>query len=86
MAECGCGLSALLIYKFNHVSLLSFCQPCLQYWPETGMQQFGPMTVELLSRSTDDDVITRLFRVNNITRVNEPDYEMLWNITCTPLA
>ncbi|KAK3507954.1 hypothetical protein QTP70_005047 [Hemibagrus guttatus] len=45
--------------------------PCLQYWPETGMQQFGPMTVELLSRSTDDDVITRLFRVNNITRLQE---------------
>lgn len=27
------------------------------------------MTVELLSRTADDDVIIRLFRVQNITRV-----------------
>ena len=45
-------------------------QPCLQYWPEPGLQQFGPMTVELLSRTADDDVIIRLFRVQNITRVS----------------
>lgn len=44
-------------------------QPCLQYWPEPGLQQFGPMTVELLSRTADDDVIIRLFRVQNIARV-----------------
>lgn len=44
-------------------------QPCLQYWPEPGLQQFGPMTVELLSRTADDDVIIRLFRIQNITRV-----------------
>ncbi|KAL7827002.1 hypothetical protein AOLI_G00322110 [Acnodon oligacanthus] len=55
----------------NHSQPAAEQQPCLQYWPETGMQQFGPMTVELLSRSTDDDVITRLFRVNNITRLQE---------------
>ncbi|MED6233577.1 hypothetical protein ATANTOWER_013594, partial [Ataeniobius toweri] len=45
--------------------------PCLQYWPEPGIQQFGPMTVELLSRSADDDVIIRLFRIQNITRLQE---------------
>lgn len=44
-------------------------QPCLQYWPEPGLQQLGPVTVELLSRTADDDVIIRLFRVQNITRV-----------------
>lgn len=49
--------------------LLLLLQPCLQYWPEPGLQQFGPMTVELLSRTADDDVIVRLFRVQNITRV-----------------
>jgi len=52
------------------VIIPSVSQPCLQYWPETGMQQYGPMTVELLCRSTDDNVVTRLFRVNNITRVS----------------
>ncbi|XP_019905852.1 receptor-type tyrosine-protein phosphatase U isoform X2 [Esox lucius] len=43
-------------------------EPCLQYWPEPGLQQFGPMTVELLSVSADDDIIIRLFRVQNIMR------------------
>ncbi|KTF72373.1 hypothetical protein cypCar_00048515, partial [Cyprinus carpio] len=52
--------------------------PCLQYWPETGMQQFGPMTVELLSRSTDDNVVTRLFRVTNITR-DPRENHACWN-------
>nr|XP_046217894.1 receptor-type tyrosine-protein phosphatase U-like isoform X8 [Oncorhynchus gorbuscha] len=43
-------------------------EPCLQYWPEPGLQHFGPMTVELLSMMADDDVIIRLFRVQNIMR------------------
>uniref|UniRef100_A0A3B4EAD5 protein-tyrosine-phosphatase n=1 Tax=Pygocentrus nattereri TaxID=42514 RepID=A0A3B4EAD5_PYGNA len=66
-----------LVFDYGCTSIVMLNQlnqsnsPCLQYWPETGMQQFGPMTVELLSRSTDDDVITRLFRVNNITRLQE---------------
>uniref|UniRef100_A0A8C1SPR6 protein-tyrosine-phosphatase n=1 Tax=Cyprinus carpio TaxID=7962 RepID=A0A8C1SPR6_CYPCA len=55
-----------LVFDYGCTSI-----PCLQYWPETGMQQFGPMTVELLSRSTDDNVVTRLFRVTNITRLQE---------------
>ncbi|KAL7883881.1 hypothetical protein SRHO_G00015390 [Serrasalmus rhombeus] len=59
------------IVMLNQLNQSNSAWPCLQYWPETGMQQFGPMTVELLSRSTDDDVITRLFRVNNITRLQE---------------
>ncbi|XP_062866581.1 receptor-type tyrosine-protein phosphatase U [Trichomycterus rosablanca] len=59
------------IVMLNQLNQSNSAWPCLQYWPETGMQQFGPMTVELLSRSTDDDTITRLFRVNNITRLPE---------------
>ncbi|XP_016141981.1 receptor-type tyrosine-protein phosphatase U-like [Sinocyclocheilus grahami] len=56
------------IVMLNQLNQSNSAWPCLQYWPETGMQQFGPMTVELLSRSTDDNVVTRLFRVTNITR------------------
>ncbi|XP_016343069.1 receptor-type tyrosine-protein phosphatase U-like [Sinocyclocheilus anshuiensis] len=56
------------IVMLNQLKQSNSAWPCLQYWPETGMQQFGPMTVELLSRSTDDNVITRLFRVTNIKR------------------
>lgn len=47
-----------------------FVQPCVQYWPEPGLQQYGPMEVEFLSMSADEDVITRLFRVKNVTRVS----------------
>ncbi|KAI3360439.1 hypothetical protein L3Q82_002334 [Scortum barcoo] len=46
-------------------------QPCVQYWPEPGLQQYGPMEVEFLSMSADEDVITRLFRVKNVTRLQE---------------
>ncbi|XP_026096839.1 receptor-type tyrosine-protein phosphatase U isoform X2 [Carassius auratus] len=59
------------IVMLNQLNQSNSAWPCLQYWPETGMQQFGPMTVELLSRSTDDNIITRLFRVTNITRLQE---------------
>uniref|UniRef100_A0A671XIF6 protein-tyrosine-phosphatase n=1 Tax=Sparus aurata TaxID=8175 RepID=A0A671XIF6_SPAAU len=45
--------------------------PCVQYWPEPGLQQYGPMEVEFLSMSADEDVITRLFRVKNVTRLQE---------------
>uniref|UniRef100_A0A8C5C8Q7 protein-tyrosine-phosphatase n=1 Tax=Gadus morhua TaxID=8049 RepID=A0A8C5C8Q7_GADMO len=45
--------------------------PCVQYWPEPGLQQYGPMEVEFLSMSADDDVVTRLFRVKNVTRLQE---------------
>uniref|UniRef100_A0A7N8XE53 protein-tyrosine-phosphatase n=1 Tax=Mastacembelus armatus TaxID=205130 RepID=A0A7N8XE53_9TELE len=45
--------------------------PCVQYWPEPGLQQYGPMEVEFLSMSADEDVVTRLFRVKNVTRLQE---------------
>uniref|UniRef100_A0A669BS46 protein-tyrosine-phosphatase n=1 Tax=Oreochromis niloticus TaxID=8128 RepID=A0A669BS46_ORENI len=66
-----------LVYDYGCTSVVMLNQlnqsnsPCLQYWPEPGLQQFGPMTVELLSRTADDDVIIRLFRVQNITRLQE---------------
>uniref|UniRef100_A0A8D3CRU6 protein-tyrosine-phosphatase n=1 Tax=Scophthalmus maximus TaxID=52904 RepID=A0A8D3CRU6_SCOMX len=66
-----------LVYDYGCTSVVMLNQlnqsnsPCLQYWPEPGLQQFGPMTVELLSRTADDDVIIRLFGVQNITRLQE---------------
>uniref|UniRef100_A0AAQ4NX77 protein-tyrosine-phosphatase n=1 Tax=Gasterosteus aculeatus aculeatus TaxID=481459 RepID=A0AAQ4NX77_GASAC len=66
-----------LLYDYGCTSVVMLNQlnqsnsPCLQYWPEPGLQQFGPMTVELLSRTADDDIIIRLFRVQNITRIQE---------------
>uniref|UniRef100_A0A8C5CDP1 protein-tyrosine-phosphatase n=1 Tax=Gadus morhua TaxID=8049 RepID=A0A8C5CDP1_GADMO len=66
-----------LVYDYGCTAVVMLNQlnqsnsPCLQYWPEPGLQQFGPMTVELLSRTADDDVIIRLFRVQNIMRLQE---------------
>uniref|UniRef100_A0A8C3C3Z9 Receptor-type tyrosine-protein phosphatase U n=1 Tax=Cairina moschata TaxID=8855 RepID=A0A8C3C3Z9_CAIMO len=45
--------------------------PCLQYWPEPGLQHYGPMEVEYVSGAADEDIVSRLFRVQNITRLQE---------------
>lgn len=57
----------------NLLSIVFPTKPCVQYWPEPGLQQYGPMEVEFLSMSADEDVITRLFRVKNVTRVSVYD-------------
>uniref|UniRef100_A0A4W5Q7L9 protein-tyrosine-phosphatase n=1 Tax=Hucho hucho TaxID=62062 RepID=A0A4W5Q7L9_9TELE len=59
------------VVMLNQINQSNSAWPCLQYWPEPGLQQFGPMTVELLSMMADDDVIIRLFRVQNIMRLQE---------------
>lgn len=46
-------------------------QPCLQYWPEPGRQQYGLMEVEFVSGSADEDLVARVFRVQNISRVSD---------------
>ncbi|KAI4818355.1 hypothetical protein KUCAC02_011698, partial [Chaenocephalus aceratus] len=61
------------VVMLNQLNQSNSAWPCLQYWPEPGLQQFGPMTVELLTRTADDDVIIRLFRVQNITRDQDAD-------------
>lgn len=52
-------------------SLCSRRQPCLQYWPEPGRQQYGLMEVEFVSGSADEDLVARVFRVQNISRVSD---------------
>uniref|UniRef100_A0A8C3RDW2 protein-tyrosine-phosphatase n=1 Tax=Cyanoderma ruficeps TaxID=181631 RepID=A0A8C3RDW2_9PASS len=60
------------IVMLNHHGELCFSpQPCLQYWPEPGLQQYGPMEVEYISGVADEDLVSRLFRVQNITRLQE---------------
>ncbi|KAJ8386282.1 hypothetical protein AAFF_G00174780 [Aldrovandia affinis] len=59
------------VVMLNQLNQSNSAWPCVQYWPEPGLQQYGPMQVEFLSRSADDDVITRLFRVKNLTRPKE---------------
>ncbi|XP_015204204.1 receptor-type tyrosine-protein phosphatase U isoform X4 [Lepisosteus oculatus] len=59
------------LVMLNQLNQSNSAWPCVQYWPEPGLQQYGPMQVEFLSRSSDEDVITRLFRVKNVTRLQE---------------
>ncbi|KAL2084962.1 hypothetical protein ACEWY4_020480 [Coilia grayii] len=59
------------VVMLNQLNQSNSAWPCVQYWPEPGMQQYGPMQVEFLSVSADDDVITRVFRVKNVTRLQE---------------
>ncbi|XP_063055132.1 receptor-type tyrosine-protein phosphatase U isoform X4 [Engraulis encrasicolus] len=65
------GCTAVVMLNQLNQSNSAWVRPCVQYWPEPGMQQYGPMQVEFLSVSADDDVITRIFRVKNVTRLQE---------------
>ncbi|XP_038614039.1 receptor-type tyrosine-protein phosphatase U isoform X2 [Tachyglossus aculeatus] len=59
------------IVMLNQLNPPSAAGPCLQYWPDRGLQQFGPMEVEFLAGSADENLVTRLFRVRNCTRLQE---------------
>uniref|UniRef100_A0A665W7F6 protein-tyrosine-phosphatase n=1 Tax=Echeneis naucrates TaxID=173247 RepID=A0A665W7F6_ECHNA len=67
-----------LVYDYGCTSLvmlneidLAQVNGCPQYWPEEGMLRYGPVQVECMSCSMDCDVISRLFRVCNLTRPQE---------------
>uniref|UniRef100_A0A663LR67 protein-tyrosine-phosphatase n=1 Tax=Athene cunicularia TaxID=194338 RepID=A0A663LR67_ATHCN len=59
------------IVMLNQLNQSNSAWPCLQYWPEPGLQQYGPMEVEYVSGAADEDIVSRLFRVQNITRLQE---------------
>ncbi|XP_036397793.1 receptor-type tyrosine-protein phosphatase kappa-like [Megalops cyprinoides] len=65
-----------LVYDYGCTSLvmlneIDLTQGCTQYWPEEGMLRYGPIQVECMSCSMDCDVISRLFRICNLTRPQE---------------
>uniref|UniRef100_A0A8D0D0U7 protein-tyrosine-phosphatase n=1 Tax=Sander lucioperca TaxID=283035 RepID=A0A8D0D0U7_SANLU len=65
-----------LVYDYGCTSLvmlneIDLAQGCPQYWPEEGMLRYGPVQVECMSCSMECDVISRLFRVCNLTRPQE---------------
>ncbi|KAK2518520.1 Ptpru [Columba guinea] len=59
------------IVMLNQLNQSNSAWPCLQYWPEPGLQQYGPMEVEYVSGAADEDIVSRLFRVQNVTRLQE---------------
>uniref|UniRef100_H3BWJ5 protein-tyrosine-phosphatase n=1 Tax=Tetraodon nigroviridis TaxID=99883 RepID=H3BWJ5_TETNG len=65
-----------LVYDYGCASLvmlneIDLAQGCPQYWPEEGMLCYGHMQVDCISSSMDCDIISRLFRVHNVTRPQE---------------
>ncbi|KAM6965042.1 receptor-type tyrosine-protein phosphatase kappa [Aplochiton taeniatus] len=65
-----------MVYDYGCTSLVmlnetDLAQGCPQYWPEEGMLRYGPVQVECMSCSMDCDVISRLFRICNLTRPQE---------------
>ncbi|KAM4795539.1 receptor-type tyrosine-protein phosphatase U isoform 3-T3 [Rhinophrynus dorsalis] len=56
------------IVMLNQLNQSNSAWPCLQYWPDSGISRYGPMEVQFVSGSVEEDVVTRLFRVQNITR------------------
>ncbi|KAG8506785.1 Receptor-type tyrosine-protein phosphatase U [Galemys pyrenaicus] len=68
-----------LVYDYGCTSIVMLNQlhqsnsawPCPQYWPEPGRQQYGLMEVEFVSGTADEDLVARVFRVQNISRLQE---------------
>ncbi|XP_030637073.1 receptor-type tyrosine-protein phosphatase kappa [Chanos chanos] len=65
-----------LVYDYGCTSIvmlneIDLAQGCPQYWPEEGTLRYGPVQVECMSCSMDCDVISRLFRICNLTRPQE---------------
>uniref|UniRef100_A0A8C2DZX4 Receptor-type tyrosine-protein phosphatase kappa n=1 Tax=Cyprinus carpio TaxID=7962 RepID=A0A8C2DZX4_CYPCA len=55
-----------LVYDYGCTSI-----GCPQSWPAEGMLRYGPVQVDCISCSMDCDVISRLFRICNLTRPQE---------------
>uniref|UniRef100_A0A669PFK4 protein-tyrosine-phosphatase n=1 Tax=Phasianus colchicus TaxID=9054 RepID=A0A669PFK4_PHACC len=62
-----------LVYDYGCTSIVMLNQlnQSNSYWPEPGLQHYGPMEVEYVSGAADEDIVSRLFRVQNITRLQE---------------
>lgn len=61
---------SIVLQFITCIFVIACAQGCPQYWPEEGMLRYGPVQVECMSCSMDCDVISRLFRVCNLTRVS----------------
>uniref|UniRef100_G1TS27 protein-tyrosine-phosphatase n=1 Tax=Oryctolagus cuniculus TaxID=9986 RepID=G1TS27_RABIT len=59
------------IVMLNQLNQSNSAWPCLQYWPEPGRQQYGLMEVEFVSGTADEDLVARVFRVQNVSRLQE---------------
>uniref|UniRef100_A0A8C0LKD5 Receptor-type tyrosine-protein phosphatase U n=1 Tax=Canis lupus dingo TaxID=286419 RepID=A0A8C0LKD5_CANLU len=62
-----------LVYDYGCTSIVMLNQlhQSNTYWPEPGRQQYGLMEVEFVSGSVDEDLVARVFRVQNVSRLQE---------------
>uniref|UniRef100_A0A4W3ICB3 Receptor-type tyrosine-protein phosphatase kappa n=1 Tax=Callorhinchus milii TaxID=7868 RepID=A0A4W3ICB3_CALMI len=61
-----------LVYDYGCTSIVMLNElDLVQYWPEEGTLRYGPTQVECISCSMDCDVISRIFRICNLTRPQE---------------
>uniref|UniRef100_A0A2K5TWR7 Protein tyrosine phosphatase receptor type U n=1 Tax=Macaca fascicularis TaxID=9541 RepID=A0A2K5TWR7_MACFA len=62
-----------LVYDYGCTSIVMLNQlnQSNSYWPEPGRQQYGLMEVEFMSGTADEDLVARVFRVQNISRLQE---------------
>ncbi|XP_061425100.1 receptor-type tyrosine-protein phosphatase mu-like isoform X1 [Lethenteron reissneri] len=66
-------------YHCTSVIMLNEMRPsetCPQYWPEEGSLQYGAVHVETLSCCRDGDIISRIFRIHNISRPQDGHREV----------
>lgn len=60
----------MLTLSSHHTCLSGFgVQLCPQYWPENGVHRHGPIQVEFVSADLEEDIISRIFRIYNASRV-----------------
>ncbi|XP_019743066.1 receptor-type tyrosine-protein phosphatase mu-like isoform X6 [Hippocampus comes] len=62
----------VLDYHCTAIVMLNDVDPaqlCPQYWPENGVHRLGSLQVEFVSADLEEDVISRIFRIYNHTRV-----------------
>ncbi|XP_041068540.1 receptor-type tyrosine-protein phosphatase U isoform X1 [Carcharodon carcharias] len=59
------------VIMLNQINQLNSAWPCLQYWPERGFKQYGPIQVEFISCMMNEEMVSRLFRIKNLSRLQE---------------
>lgn len=60
---------ALPIYLTIFSKPLFLFQTCAVYWPDTSSTNFGPFNIEVVQKEDEVDVVTRVFKVQNIRKV-----------------
>ncbi|XP_060703170.1 receptor-type tyrosine-protein phosphatase U-like [Hemiscyllium ocellatum] len=65
--DCKCSSIIML----NQLNELNSAWPGLQYWPESGVQQYGPMQVKFISCRLNEEICDSTFEVRNLSRLQE---------------